>query len=93
MCILHSIPAFSIDCTIKVRWTKPTTGTPAVRYVVQANVSDSGFKEFSRSCTDTFFVFTQPRGSTIKVKVAGVDSLHRQGPFSADSVLMVFDCH
>ena len=80
------------ECTFQVIWTKPTTGTPVDHYVVEVDINDTGYVEFSNACPDTFYFFTQPHGTSIKVKVAGVDAQNRQGPFSLPSLAMVFDC-
>ncbi len=96
MPLVQGSPTFADDpeeCTIRVEWTKPTTGTPVVRYKIEADVNGVGFAEFSSTCTDTFYFFTQPHGSYIKVKVAGIDSQNRQGPFSQTSLPMIFGCN
>ncbi len=81
------------ECTFKVIWTKPITGTPVDHYVVEVSINDTSYVEFSNACPDTFYFFTQPHGTSIKVKVAGVDAQDRQGTFSIPSLAMVFDCN
>jgi len=53
-------------------WTPPTTGAPVDHYVV----------EFTWTTTDTAFQFWIQGSDTQWVRVAGVDSLGRQGEWS-----------
>ena len=67
------------------QWTPPTIGTPVVEYVVELNTDDAGWVQIGRT-PDTTFTFNDFEfGKLYEVRVAGVDSLDRQGPFSVSS--------
>jgi len=91
---LHGIPSFSqeTECDVTARWTPPTTGTPVHHYLVDADINDQGFTRINSSCTDTFWVFTLATDTTIRVRVAGVDSENRMGPFSETSLTKTVQC-
>ena len=76
--------------TWQYEWTAPTTGSPAVKYAVE--VSTNG------SVTNTITVMDATRvtievqyGNDYSVRVAGIDSAERWGPWSAPSVLETFE--
>lgn len=72
-------------------WTAPTTGEPAVSYVVQTRENGGAWSTVGTTA-DTFYVFTNlSQTSTWEIRVAGVDAQDRQGPFSLPSLPLVGD--
>jgi hypothetical protein len=66
-------------------WTAPTTGTTAIKYVVQHKTSEILDWEFYTEVTDTLTNYLGFSGVTQWIRVAGVDSLDIQGVFSLAS--------
>lgn len=76
--------------TIRVQWTAPTTGSAVEHYVgeVQSWVTDSPDTiAFTFVSQDTTASFTYAYGHETRCRVAGVDSLGRQGPYSGWSLI------
>jgi len=69
---------------VRVRWTKPTTGAPVVRYVVQDSIGTRRFRIVSEP-SDTFTSVSVAKGVVHVFRVAGVDSQGRQGVWSVYS--------
>lgn len=72
--------------TVRADWTQPTYGTPVEHYVGVLESWQAGGDttriEWATADTTTYMDMTYPFGYTMRVKVAGVDSLGRQGPYS-----------
>jgi len=66
-------------------WEAPTYGTPVVEYVVELNINGGGWIELARTPNVTYTFTTFEYLNTYEVRVAGVDALDRQGPFSISS--------
>lgn len=66
-------------------WSPPTIGTPAVSYTVQLNIDGSGWTTIGTAQDTTYSFNDFNYGTQYEVRVAGVDSLNRQGPFSNSS--------
>jgi hypothetical protein len=73
--------------TINVHWGVPTTGTPVEHYVGEvqswpAGMSNPDMVTFEFTSPDTTASFTYAYGYSTRCRVAGVDSLDRQGGWS-----------
>lgn len=82
---LLAAPA-SAQTTINVSytWTAPTTGSAVVSYIVQDSVDAGTFAQVGTSST-TSYTLAASVGHSHSIRVAGVDSQSRQGPWSAAS--------
>jgi hypothetical protein len=70
---------------VAYRWTSPTTGTAVEHYTGEREIDPLDgptYTENVPSIPDTFYSFDYEWGATIRFRVAGVDSLDRQGPWS-----------
>jgi hypothetical protein len=66
---------------VTATWTAPTTGSPVEYYVVE--VYEGGELAFTAQPADTFVVFNEfVMLKEYTARVAGVDALGRQGPWS-----------
>jgi len=65
------------------RWTAPTSGSPVDRYLVQTKKGSADWQAVTEVPDTTVSLIHQP--GVWRVRVAGVDSLDRQGPFSDPS--------
>ena len=66
-------------------WTAPTTGSQVVKYVVELNIDGAGWLQVSEVTTETITFSTFEFLKTYEVRIAGVDAVDRQGPFSISS--------
>ena len=66
-------------------WTAPTTGSAVHHYVFQHSVGGNPFVTIDDNVLDNTFVLSADYEQEHVVRVAGVDSLGRQGPWSVSS--------
>jgi len=66
-------------------WSPPTYGTPVVRYVLQHSINEAAWYTVASDITDTLYTFSISYDDCHRVRVAGVDSLDREGPYSLPS--------
>ena len=65
-------------------WTAPTTGSPVATYILQLSVDGGPFIDYATT-TETSVTVTLDNLRTYVARVAAIDSLGRQGPWSAES--------
>jgi len=66
-------------------WTAPTSGSVVDHYVVQHSVNGGPFVTINGNVPTNTFVLTASYEDEHVVRVAGVDSIDRQGPWSVSS--------
>ncbi len=66
-------------------WTAPTTGSPVDHYIVQHSVDGGDWVTVATDVTETTYVLSAEYDRQHQIRVAGVDALGRQGPFSEPS--------
>ena len=66
------------DVDVNYQWTAPTTGSPAVSYVVQLS-SDGGTWTTIANVSSPQYTLDATFGVSHEIRVAGVDSQGRQG--------------
>lgn len=66
-------------------WTAPTSGSAVDHYVVQHSVNGGPFVTVNDAVSGNTFVLTASYEDEHVVRVAGVDSSGRQGPYSVPS--------
>lgn len=72
--------------SVKYSWTAPTAGSPAVQYTIQLRIDGGAWVDHGSSLlTEYVFANEFEYFKTYEVRVAGVDQLGRQGPFSLSS--------
>lgn len=82
--IMIASVSFAQTVDVMASWTAPTTGSPAVSYVLQLSVDGGPFVTYGTTET-TSLSLTLDNLKTYIARVAGVDALGRQGPWSEDS--------
>jgi hypothetical protein len=81
-----AVPALAQDMVdATAGWSPPTYGTPVVRYVLQHSINEGAWATVDSTITDTTYTLTISFDDCHRVRVAGVDSLDRQGPYSLPS--------
>jgi hypothetical protein len=70
--------------TLNYTWDPPTTGSPAVNYVVEHSVNGGPYVQIATSPDNTYSLQATV-GDEHRIRVAGVDDQDRQGPFSLPS--------
>lgn len=75
---------------INIRWTAPITGSPVVKYILQDSIGSKQFKTVAEP-TDTFTSVSVATGVVHIFRVAGVDSMNRQGCWSEKSDPLYID--
>jgi len=78
-----------VQVKINIKWAKPTTGSPVVRYVLQDSISTRRFKTVSEP-SDTFTSVSVATGVVHVFRVAGRDSQGHQGVWSEHSDPFLF---
>ena len=81
---IFSAAELMAQTTVTYTWTPPTTGSPVVHYVVQA-ATDGGSFVTVGAVTSNTYTLTASAGISYIIRVAGVDSMDRQGPWSEES--------
>ena len=73
--------------TVETRatWVAPTSGSPVDRYILQLSEDGGPFYTVADTITTTSIVLDLENLVTYVARVAGVDALDRQGPWSVDS--------
>ena len=66
-------------------WTAPTSGSAVDHYVVQHSVNGAPFVTINASVTGNTYLLTASYEDEHSIRVAGVDSQGRQGPWSVAS--------
>lgn len=77
---------------VTYQWTEPTTGSFAETYVVE--YTDDGVNWEQLAIVDTTQITIRDifaNHNTYQIRVAGVDALGRQGPFSVPSIPYTVD--
>ncbi len=83
--ILAAAPAaFAVTVNVTYNWTAPTTGSAVANYIVQKSESGGTWTQVG-TATTTSYVLAATAGTPVQVRVAGVDSQTRQGPWSTAS--------
>ncbi len=82
--LLPVAPSAQVSAEIQYTWSAPTTGSPAVRYVVQHSVNGGPFVTVGEA-QSTSYTLSATFGDSHRIRVAGVDGQDRQGPFSTAS--------
>lgn len=82
--LFPSPAAAQTTAALNYSWTAPTTGSTAVRYVVEHSVNNGPFVAIG-TATSTSYTLQAAYGSSHRIRVAGVDAQNRQGPFSTAS--------
>lgn len=79
---------YRIDDQGRVRargaWSPPTYGTPVDHYVLQHSINGASWYSYATT-EDTSVVMSINFYDDHRIRVAGIDSLDRQGPFSLPS--------
>jgi hypothetical protein len=66
-------------------WTAPTTGSAVDHYVVQHSVNGAPFVTINASVSTNTYLLTASYEDEHSIRVAGIDSSGRQGPWSVPS--------
>lgn len=66
-------------------WTAPTTGSTVDHYTVQHSVNGAPFVTINANVSTNTFLLTASYEDEHTIRVAGVDSSGRQGPWSVPS--------
>ena len=83
--LLGAVPAAAqTSVEVTASWTPPTTGSPVDHYVFQLSTDGGPFTTVG-SVTSTNYILDLDTDHTYVARVAGVDALDRQGPWSTDS--------
>lgn len=69
---------------VRASWTAPITGSPVVTYVLQLSRDGEPFETYATTDTTTVIMSLDVLHEYI-ARVAGVDALDRQGPWSEPS--------
>jgi hypothetical protein len=67
-------------------WAEPTTGTPVNHYVLYVSVDGNTYEPIAINIPTNIVSVYMPYGESL-MKVAGVDSLGREGPWSVPSLV------
>jgi hypothetical protein len=78
------VPAAAQTTNVTYTWTAPTTGSTAVGYEVETSVDGGAFALYTTTTSPSAVVAVQAL-TTVIVRVRGVDSLGRKGPYSVNS--------
>ena len=80
------MPAASSLAQVPVNysWTAPSTGTPVEHYVVEHSINGGQWTQIDTT-NDNSYTLSASEGQSHQIRVAGVDSEDRQGPFSVAS--------
>lgn len=82
--LMVSVAMAQTMVSAKASWNAPTEGSPVVTYVFQ--LSEEGGAFVTYATTDTTFINVDLElHKTYVARVAGVDALDRQGPWSMPS--------
>lgn len=72
------------EIPVNYTWTAPTTGTPVAHYIVQHSVNAGEWTQIDTAGSNTYTLVASI-GDSHQIRVAGVDSEARQGPYSVAS--------
>ncbi len=80
------MPAASAMAQVPVNysWTAPTTGTSVEYYVVEHSINGGQWTQIDTT-TENSYTLSASESESHQIRVAGVDSEDRQGPFSLPS--------
>jgi len=71
--------------SVTYTWTAPTTGSTVHHYVVQHSADGAAWTTVSDNLQATTYILTAAYDVEHSIRVAGVDALGRQGPWSVSS--------
>ncbi len=71
--------------SVTYTWTAPTTGSTVHHYVVQHSADGGAWSTVSDNLQATTYILTASYDVEHSVRVAGVDAIGRQGPWSLSS--------
>ena len=71
--------------SVAYNWTAPTTGSPVDHYVVQHSTDGGAWVTVDDNVTTLSFTLSAAYDVEHRIRVAGVDALGRQGPWSTAS--------
>jgi len=69
---------------VTYEWTAPTTGSAVERYVFQLSLDGADFVTIGYPTNESYEVIIAD-GVEVSARVAGIDALDRQGPWSENS--------
>lgn len=72
------------EMPVTYTWTAPTSGTAVDFYIIQHSVDGGNWTQVATS-TENTYTLTATVGQSHQIRVAGVDSGNRQGPYSVAS--------
>jgi len=72
------------EMPINYEWTVPTSGTAVDHYVVEHSIDGGQWVQVGTS-NDNSFTLSATVGQSHQIRVAGMDSSDRQGPYSVAS--------
>ncbi len=70
---------------VSYTWSAPSTGSPVTHYVVQASVNGGPFETVDDNVAVNSYILVAAYENEYAIRVAGVDSQGRQGPWSVAS--------
>ena len=70
---------------VNYSWSAPSTGSPVSHYVVQHSEDGGAWVTVEDSQSTNSFALTASYDAEHRIRVAGVDEPHRQGPWSVAS--------
>jgi hypothetical protein len=83
LAFVPDVSAQSIE-EVSYAWGSPETGSPVHHYIVEHSVNGGPFAQIATASTGDYTLIATV-GDTHQIRVAGVDALGRQGPFSVPS--------
>lgn len=92
--VLLVMVACSVSAQVRATWKPPTTGSPVAEYVLEVYKRDQPY--LSVVTPDTFYTFSDALATwelyaPYTARVAGRDSIGRQGPWSEMSDPYILD--
>ena len=73
------------DINVRYDWTAPVTGSEAVQYQVQTIRAGEDWTAYALTATNSILIAVPDGIKDFQTRVAGIDLLGRQGPWSAPS--------
>lgn len=82
--LLTAATALAYDVDVTASWDPPTTGSPAVSYVLEISEDGGPYVPYATT-TETQVTVTLQAWRTYVARVAAIDAQDRQGPYSDES--------
>jgi hypothetical protein len=82
---LTSVAFAQTTATVRASWTAPTDGSPVDHYILQVSTNGGAFVTEQDNIQTTTTTLELTYMNIYVVRVAGVDGMGRQGPWSAPS--------